>query len=320
MAETSKTTAPEGVRLVVTRDFDARPEDVFDAWLNPDAARRWLFATPTGQIIRAEIDPRVGGRFCIVRRDGDDVEHVGEYLEIDRPRRLVFTFGVPRFSPVHSRVTVEIVASGVGCRLTLTQEGTPPEWAEATRHGWTMLLRGLGEILAQGSRGAGSDEADFVISRVFDAPRALVFKTWTDPKHMARWWGPHGCTNPVCELDPRIGGAWRIVGRGPDGSEHPTSGFFHVVVEPERIVMSINHSEMSDNFHDQVKPGRDRSKGKPALEALITVIFDEQGGKTTVTIRQRFESAAVRDAIVRMGLSEGWSQSLERLRAVVTGS
>ncbi len=155
--------------------------------------------------------------------------------------------------------------------------------------------------------------ADFVIRRVFDAPRALVFKAWTDPKHMAQWWGPHGCTVPVCELDARPGGAWRLVNRGPDGDDFPVKGVFREVVENERIVMTIDHSEMPDSWHDWLNPGRDRSKGKPTAAALITVTFEERGGKTTVTVRQRFESPEFRDGLVKMGLGEGWTQSLERL-------
>ncbi len=129
--------------LSVSRRFDASAERVFDAWLDPEKASRWLFATPTGRMVRVEIDPRVGGSFTFVRRDGEDVEHVGEYLEIDRPRRLVFTFAVPRFSPVFTRVSVDIVPHGAGCELTLTHEGVPPEWAERTKEGWAGILGGL---------------------------------------------------------------------------------------------------------------------------------------------------------------------------------
>ena len=82
--------------VAITRQFHGRPERVFDAWLDPDVTRRWLFATPSGLIVECRIEPRVGGGFTIVDwRDGEDVAHTGEYVEIDRPRRLVFTFAVP---------------------------------------------------------------------------------------------------------------------------------------------------------------------------------------------------------------------------------
>jgi uncharacterized protein YndB with AHSA1/START domain len=139
---------PTAVTIRVTRGFTASAERVFDAWLNPQTAGKWLFATPTGQMVRVEIDARAGGKFNFTdRRDGVDVEHVGEYLEIDRPRRLVFTFMVPKYSQISTRVTIEIVPVGTGCELTLTHDGVLPEWQSQTESGWTKLLGGLaGEV------------------------------------------------------------------------------------------------------------------------------------------------------------------------------
>ncbi|HEY2155333.1 MAG TPA: SRPBCC domain-containing protein [Isosphaeraceae bacterium] len=131
------------VTLSVSRRFDASPERVFDAWLDPETASKWLFATPTGRMVRAEVDARVGGSFNFTRRDGEDVEHVGEYLEIDRPRRLVFTFAVPKFSKEYTRVSIDIVPLGTGCELTLTHEDVLPEWADRVKGGWTMILDAL---------------------------------------------------------------------------------------------------------------------------------------------------------------------------------
>src|SRR5690242_19007726 len=106
--------------LTVTRQFNYSPERVFDAWLDPAIARKFLFATADGEMVRAEVDARVGGKFTFVdRRNGEDVLHTGEYLEIDRPRRLVFTFAVPQYSEEYATVAVDIIPSGNGCDLTL---------------------------------------------------------------------------------------------------------------------------------------------------------------------------------------------------------
>ena len=133
--------------LQVVRRFEAAADRVFDAWLDPDTAKKWLFATESGQMIRVEIDPRVGGSFNFTRRDGDDVEHVGEYLEIDRPRRLVFTFSVPKYSKQLTRVTVDIKSLESGCELTLTHDNVLPEWASRTEAGWGMILNSLAKTL-----------------------------------------------------------------------------------------------------------------------------------------------------------------------------
>jgi uncharacterized protein YndB with AHSA1/START domain len=139
--------------VTVTRHFDFPSERVFDAWLDPGSARKWLFATDTGKVVRVEIDPRVGGRFSIVdRRDGEDVEHCGEYLEIDRPHRLVFTFAVPKYSDQFSTVAIEIIPRGSGCELTLRHDGILPEYLEATPRGWTRILEALVRTIEGSSR------------------------------------------------------------------------------------------------------------------------------------------------------------------------
>jgi uncharacterized protein YndB with AHSA1/START domain len=142
--------AEEGRETIrISRYFSASPERVFDAWLDAERMRHWLFATPTGEMVRAEADARVGGRFVLTdRRDGVDVEHVGEYLEIDRPRRLAFSFAVPKFSAEATRVTVEITPAGDGCELVLTHEGVFADYRERTTQGWTGILEGLAVSLA----------------------------------------------------------------------------------------------------------------------------------------------------------------------------
>lgn len=145
--------AGERVTVRVSRRFEAPPERVFDAWLDPRTAGQWLFATPEGEMVRVEIEARVGGRFVFVdRRAGEDVEHTGEYLEIDRPGRLAFSFRVPKFSKEPSRIRVELAPAASGpdsALLTLAHEGVMPEYAGRTESGWNEILDGLAKTLGQ---------------------------------------------------------------------------------------------------------------------------------------------------------------------------
>lgn len=141
----------ETATVTVERDFPASAERVFDAWFDVDKARRFLFATQAGEMVRVEIDARVGGRFvCVDRRGGEDVEHVGEYLEIGRPRRLVFLFSVPKYDSDGTRVSIDIEPAGAGCKLTLRHAGVWPDYRERTAAGWRMILDGLAKILGEG--------------------------------------------------------------------------------------------------------------------------------------------------------------------------
>jgi uncharacterized protein YndB with AHSA1/START domain len=135
--------------IVVRHRYRHPPERVFDAWLDPKTAGRFAFATPDGEMIKAEIDARVGGRFNFTDRRPEmgDVAHVGEYEVIDRPRRLVFSFAVPQYNPDYTRVTLDFVAVDGGCEVTLTHEGVAAEYAEGTPKGWVMILAGLERAL-----------------------------------------------------------------------------------------------------------------------------------------------------------------------------
>jgi len=123
---------------------------VFEGWVAPSLASRWLFATPDGRIVRCDLDPRPGGEVVITdRRAGDDdVEHRGAYVEVDPPRRLVFTFSVPKYSSVVTTVTIVIVPAGTGCELTLVHGGVLAEWASQTEQGWRELLARLEQVVA----------------------------------------------------------------------------------------------------------------------------------------------------------------------------
>lgn len=138
------------VILTIRRDFAASAERVFDAWLDPDQARRFLFATPEGEMRTVEIDARVGGHALIVeRRAQGDAGHRLQFEVIDRPARLVFLFAAdPAEAGEWTRVSIDIVPNATGCTLTLTHE-MDPQWAayeDQTRSGWTMILDSLARI------------------------------------------------------------------------------------------------------------------------------------------------------------------------------
>jgi uncharacterized protein YndB with AHSA1/START domain len=140
----------------ISRRFESTGERVFDAWLDPATVGKWLFATPAGEMVRCEIDARVGGRFNLTeRRDGEDAEHTGEYVAIERPRRLVFTFSAGATEP--TRVAVDIEPRDGGCEVALTHEMAPEwaEYAERTKEGWSMILDGLAQTMGESAGESG---------------------------------------------------------------------------------------------------------------------------------------------------------------------
>ncbi len=144
----------------------------------------------------------------------------------------------------------------------------------------------------------GSSQWDLVMTRVFDAPRELVFRAWTDTRHVAQWWGPKGFTNPVCEMDARAGGALRIHMRAPDGMVYPMKGVFQEVVEPQRLVFVASALDANDNS---------------MFDVLTTVTFAEQHEKTKLTLQLRVIKATAMAPQYLKGMEMGWTQSLDKL-------
>jgi uncharacterized protein YndB with AHSA1/START domain len=135
--------------LRLTRRFDAPPERVFDAWTSLAVVARWLFTTRGSESHTTELDVRVGGAWKIVdRRDGVDYAALGEYRVIDRPRRLVFSFGMPQFSPEFVDVTVDFAPDGDGCLMSLSQERVQPDHVQPTTDGWNEMFDVLAGVLA----------------------------------------------------------------------------------------------------------------------------------------------------------------------------
>jgi uncharacterized protein YndB with AHSA1/START domain len=144
----SRSIAQRPAAIRITRRFSAPPEHVFGAWLDPEVAGRWLFATSSRPMTHVEIDGRVEGLFRFAeRRDGEILEHTGEYVEIVPHRRLVFTLAMADRPRVVTRVAVEISPLKTGCQLAVTHENVPPDHADDTEARWTGILYGLAETL-----------------------------------------------------------------------------------------------------------------------------------------------------------------------------
>ena len=142
-------------------------------------------------------------------------------------------------------------------------------------------------------------EREIVMTRIFDAPRHLVFDAFTKPELLKRWFGPKGWSLVVCEVDLRVGGSWRFVLRGPDGKEMGMRGVYREVQPPERSV----HTETFDDF-----PG----------ESTVTAVLVEDRGKTTLTATVRYESQEIRDAVIQSGMEHGAAESYDKLAELLS--
>ncbi len=304
MAEKNKTEFANR-EVVITRLFDAPRDVVFNAWIDPKHLAAWWgpnqFTNPV-----CEVDARVGGAWRIVMRAPDGAEYPceGVYREIVKPERLVFTNNAIDKGGnviIEGFTTVTFAEENGKTKLTLRTRGVAmvayaAAYLSGMEAGWTQSLEKLGEHVLE----ANAADREIVISRTFDAPRALVWEAMTDPQQVIRWWGPRGFTTTIEEMDVRPGGVWKSVMHGPDGTDYPNYKQFKEVVKPERLVFTHGGGK----------------KGAPTVNFLATWLFDalDGGEKTKVTIRMTFASAADREMVVKeYGAIEGGKQTLERL-------
>jgi uncharacterized protein YndB with AHSA1/START domain len=281
--------------LVIERTFNAPVAQVWKAITNVDDMKRWYFDLK-------EFKPETGFEFqFVVEHKGVSYDHRCKVTEAIPNRKLAYHW---RYEGQEgdSLVTFELFADGNKTKLKLTHEGleTFPKLPAYAREnfveGWTSLI---GSSLKEFVEKTNDTDREIVITRVVDAPRELVWQAMTDPQHMIHWWGPHGFTNTIEEMDVRPGGVWKHVMHGPDGANYPNKSVFTEVVKPERIVFSHGG----------------RREGGPGTYFDATWTFDVvDTGKTRVTIRMVFPSAADRDFVVKeFGAIEGGKQTLERL-------
>jgi uncharacterized protein YndB with AHSA1/START domain len=262
---------------------------------------------------------REGGpsNFIMHGPDGTNYDNAIVYAEIVRHKKIVLDHVC---SPLF-RAVVTFDNLGENTKVTFRQifetveicEALRPICEPANEQNFDRITALLAEMSA-----AEAKDQEFVIMRIFDAPQTLIYKAWTDPAILSSWWGPETFSCPVCDLDVRPKGKFRIVMRGlADGTtpDYPLRGEFGEI-SPDRIVMIQDATEHPSAWHDMVNPQRGDN---PNPVGLIhqTVSFAESNGRTTVTIRSRFETVAIREAMERMGMAQGWSGSLDRLSQIL---
>lgn len=154
------------------------------------------------------------------------------------------------------------------------------------------------------------------IERVFDAPRELVWKTWTSPELIMQWWGPEYFTSPICKVDLRVGGEYLYCMRGPDGADYWSAGTYKEIMPMEKLVYDIAFANESGEHINPAEYGFDPSFPK---ENLVTVTFDEVGDKTKVTLLFVVESEAILEMMRKMQMREGWETSLNKFARALQG-
>ena len=305
---TTSTTHPETsfvqkseLEFEMSRIFQAPRELVFAACTEPRHMAHWWgprgFTMPV-----CEMDVRPGGTYRFVQRapDGNMYGFHGTFRDVVPPERLVMTQIFDPFPMSELLVTVALEDLGDGrTRLTDTMLFDSIEARDATLA--TGMENGARQSYDRLAEHLETMERGILVERVFDAPRELVFDVWTNPKHVALWWGPDGFTNTIASMDVRPGGEWRFVMHGPDGVDYPNRIVFREVVRPERLV------------YDQ----RGDAEDEAAFLGVVTFAEEGEGARQTrLTMRTLFPSAEVREMVKReYHAEEGGTQTLDRLGA-----
>lgn len=290
--------------LTLKKLLPAPRELVFAAWTDPEHIARWWGPGLFTNVVRAW-EAKPGGRIDLDMRgpNGAVYPMTGTFLEVAKPEKLVFAasaldiHGLPMFEVTN---TVTFTAKNGATELTLEASvGKKTELGaghlSGMKAGWTQSLERLDDLV-------GADGREIVVTRVVDAPQDLVWTAMTSPEHVAQWWGPQGFTTTIEKMDVRVGGIWKLVMKGPDGSEFPNKSVFTEVVRPERVVFE----------HSGSKKGSEDLKGVHFTSAWTFKALAPE--KTEVMIRMVFPTREAREHVVKgYGALEGAKQTLGRL-------
>ncbi len=304
--------------IVFIRLFDAPRDLVWKAWTDPKLLVNWWGPNGFTTTIEA-MDVRVGGAWNLVMHgpDGTNYPNSSVFTEVVKPERLAYehhggreggpddaafmsTVAFEAKSPNTTRVTLRMVFPTTAARNHLVREYGAIEGGRQTFNRLEQQLIGM------------ADEGVFTISRVLDAPRDLVFKAWTTPKHLARWWGPKGCEIGVAKLDLQPGGTFLYSMRMPGAPQEIWGKFiYREISPPERLVFTVSFTDAEGNavrsFFSQTWP----------LEVLNVLTLTEENGRTKLTLRGGPVSATEeeRELFISMfdSMQQGWGGTLDQL-------
>ena len=287
MAAKSKENEP----LTVERILEAPVALVWRCITTPEDIARWFFDLK-------EFKPQPGFEFeFTVEHQGMTYRHLCKVTEVVPQKKIAYTWRYHGHEG-DSLVSYELFVEGNRTRLKLTHDGleTFPQTPSLARKnfegGWNSISSTLKDFV-------DNLEREIFVSRDFDAPRELLWEAMTNPKHVVNWWGPHGFTTTIETMDFRVGGDWKHVMRGPDGTEYPNHSVFKEIVKPEKIVFAHGGGK----------------KGGRGVQFVSTWTFDDLAkNKTRVSIRMIFTTTDDRDFVVREHKAiEGGKQTLGRL-------
>jgi uncharacterized protein YndB with AHSA1/START domain len=305
--------------IVMSRVFDAPRELVWEAWTNPAHVAKWW--GPVGFSTTIEtMDVRPGGVWSQVMHgpNGANYPNKSVFKEVIKPERIVYSHGGGRengpgasFRGTWTFEALEARKTKVTIRLTFASAEERDFVARefgAVEGGHQTLAR-LAEQLASMASTAG----ELTIVRLFAAPRELVFRAWTDPKLVMRWWGPKDFTSPFCEIDLKPGGVFHYCMRSPDGKEYWNKGVFHEIITPAKIVSTMY---FSDKDGKTVGPEYYGLSPDCPSEMRDTVTFEAvDGDKTRLTLNRKNIPTISGDFLSMM--NQGWNQSLDRFAAAI---
>ncbi len=311
-------TTPSDLEIVMTRIFDAPRELVFEAHSSCDHLKHW-WGPRRYEITVCDLDFRPGGAWRFVQRGADGDEHGfrGEFREIVAPERIVWTFeyeGMPGHVSVETltledvggktRLTARSVFGSVEDRDGMLQSGMEDGAAET----WDRLAEHVAAMAA--SAASATSAGGLLIERVFDAPRDLVWKAWTEPERMMRWWGPKGFTAPAIQADFRVGGKYLYCMRSAEGQDFWSTGVYREIVPQERIVVTDSFADADGNA---VPASHYGMPGDFPMEMVVTVTFEDLGRRTRMILRHEGMPAGEMGEMA----NQGWNESLDKLAEIL---